>query len=280
MHPWTINEVQRGATSRFGNKTIYFVVWNVGQGQWATAILPFTCMHFDMGGEFYPIRKILNYCQNKVNVIYLSHWDLDHISGVKKFASLTGNLSCLMAEPLGKPPSIHKAQLLLDLPHCTRSRPEANLVYELSKTQGSLNKKYSPLNEEFSDQDKAEEEGLFQNSVTKHLGLLSNESSQVFWFKKVLIPGDSPQKQEKKWDRSKLLSNTHFLLLGHHGSRTSTSLDLLEHLGHLKLGIASARKYRYGHPHKETILRMKKFRHPLLSTEDWGNIWLELESNK
>lgn len=31
----------------------YLVIWNIGQGQWVTAINETICFHFDMGGEFF-----------------------------------------------------------------------------------------------------------------------------------------------------------------------------------------------------------------------------------
>lgn len=68
------------------------------------------------------------------------------------------------------------------------------------------------------------------------------------------------------------LKSVRVLALGHHGSRTSTSKDLLKELPNLKLAIASARKRRYGHPHRETVEALGKFKVPILSTEDWGNI--------
>jgi competence protein ComEC len=40
----------------------------------------------------------------------------------------------------------------------------------------------------------------------------------------------------------------------------------------LRVAVASARERRYGHPHQETELILRKFRVPLLRTEDWGNI--------
>jgi beta-lactamase superfamily II metal-dependent hydrolase len=47
-------------------------------------------------------------------------------------------------------------------------------------------------------------------------------------------------------------------------------------LAGLKIAISSARKAKYGHPHIETIWLLKKRGVPLLRTEDWGTIALEL----
>jgi competence protein ComEC len=91
-----------------------------------------------------------------------------------------------------------------------------------------------------------------------------------------LIPGDSTAPQEKIWSYHGNMQKTGFLLLGHHGSRTSTSEELLSQLPHLKVAIASARFARYGHPHLEVVRRLKKYHVALLKTEDWGNLWFEI----
>ncbi|MBK7961611.1 MAG: hypothetical protein IPK04_10715 [Bdellovibrionales bacterium] len=66
------------------------------------------------------------------------------------------------------------------------------------------------------------------------------------------------------------------LILGHHGSKTSTSEALLQRLPRLKFAIATARESRYGHPHFVVLNRLRQHRIPILRTEDWGHIGLEL----
>lgn len=86
-----------------------------------------------------------------------------------------------------------------------------------------------------------------------------------------LFPGDSPRAQEKRWFPQAPL-DTRILVLGHHGSRTATSHQLVARLRHLKMAIASARFKKYGHPHIETKARLKQAHVPLLKTEDWGHL--------
>ena len=56
----------------------------------------------------------------------------------------------------------------------------------------------------------------------------------------------------------------------------STSDDLLNRLPNLRLVIASARFARYHHPSIETVTRLRARGVPLLRTEDWGSIALQL----
>ena len=105
-----------------------------------------------------------------------------------------------------------------------------------------------------------------------------NELSKVFtWNKKVLLPGDSLAKNELYWSKKLAKMKIEVLILGHHGSATSTSNRLLKKLPLLRLAIASARKNRFGHPHPDVYNRLTRKGVPLISTEKWGNIIIELE---
>ncbi|WP_374073886.1 ComEC/Rec2 family competence protein [Bdellovibrio bacteriovorus] len=217
----------------------YMVVWNVGQGQWVTAVTPTHCYHFDTGGEYFPWEKIFRSCEGKQNVLSLSHWDWDHIGALSKPAlrSRLKNL-CIALRPIGKS-SARKMALLKSFSACEKSLPEDLL------------------------------------SWTPQRQAKSNDQSHVVRFGNVLLPGDSSSSQEKIWRFLPWVTQSQVLILGHHGSATSTSEDLLRSLPHLKLSISSARWSRYKHPHSSTEARLAKARIPLLRTEDWGNIWIE-----
>ena len=217
----------------------YFVVWNVGQGQWLTQITAESCLHFDLGGEFFPWKKLRQMCGDKNNEIHLSHWDWDHLGALSK-PSLrqTLPLHCLALRPSGDS-SRYKKSLLEHLPACSRK-----VALKL----------WTPAAHPTKD---------------------SNAQSHVLLHQGILIPGDSPQKQEALWSQLPWVRDSRILILGHHGSRTSSSEELLTRLPGLKLSIASARWARYRHPHPRVLARLRKHRIPLLRTEDWGNIWLE-----
>lgn len=212
------------------------VVWNVGQGQWVSFVEPERCYHFDVGGEFFPWKQIQAACGRRENWISLSHWDWDHIGAIKhpRFGRALKQV-CLFHRPLGKS-SARKQALLNPLPAC-------------AKNPGALFHWY-PQNH-------------------RH----SNDASHVFQYKRVLLPGDSSAIQEKIWSSLPWLPSTRILVLGHHGSKTSTSESLLARLSQTKMAVSSARWKRYSHPHPQTQMRLRKYRIPLLRTEDWGNIW-------
>lgn len=221
-----------------------FVVWNVGQGQWATANLLDECLHFDMGGEFFPWKKIHQACAGKENKIYLSHSDWDHVGALNKKSSFKKWAHiCVALAPLSG--SLRKQALWKNFPACKSSStfmPKNNLTF------------WSPL---------------------KKKGKDSNSESHVITWRNILIPGDSPKQEERQWQHHLDLSLINLLLLGHHGSRTSSGEDLFERLPTLRQAISSARWQRYKHPHPEVTARLLRHRVALLRTEDWGNIWIE-----
>ncbi|MCB0362362.1 MAG: hydrolase [Bdellovibrionales bacterium] len=219
-----------------------WILWNVGQGQFLTLSKPKNCWHFDLGGERAPWPEILNECQYKENRISISHWDWDHLSLLNLIRQKIQN-TCLDYGPPGPPPSPKKARILKRIPHC--KTPHTEVSWTEIRWTGPPPK-------------------------------TSNGLSRVFYDRhsKLLIPGDSPQKQELSWSTQNrlVIAPTQFLILGHHGSQSSSSKTLLNHLPHLKLGLVSARKKRYGHPHRKISQRFQKLGIPLIQTEYWGHI--------
>jgi competence protein ComEC len=103
-----------------------------------------------------------------------------------------------------------------------------------------------------------------------------NDTSTVIQIQNFLIPGDSPSQKEKIWAKNILPNNKiEILILGHHGSKTSSSEVLISRLSHLKMAIASSRSKKYGHPHKKVIERLKKHRLNVIRTEDWGTLMIQ-----
>lgn len=219
------------------------IVWNVGQGLWITWVTPQTCFHFDMGGEFAPWAQIRETCGERDNRALFSHWDWDHI-GFAKRASRHLKSFCVLSRPQGTPAAskLHYFDSLLDC----EEREFPDLV-EL-KTRRPTSRKKS-----------------------------SNALSRVYLVRKLaLLPGDSTSKEEKFWSRGLKNLEIRFLVLGHHGSKTSTSMTLIKNLPRLRLAVASARKSRYGHPHNVIMKRLKRNGIALLRTEDWGTLHWEV----
>ena len=212
-----------------------WTVWNVGQGQWTTLINAQSCHHIDMGGEKFP-TSVIQECRYKKNSLSLSHWDLDHISWIGQFKKQISSF-CLQDLPILATKSLRKQKLIHGVSNCSQRN---SMIQEVPWSMNIKNKD-------------------------------PNSLSRIYHTDKILIPGDSTHASEKIWAKS-LQNSFSYLILGHHGSRTSTSEALLQKLPELKQAICSSRYKKYRHPHVQTLYRLKKYRVPLLKTEDWGNI--------
>tara|TARA_B100001248_G_scaffold261746_1_gene254042 strand:- start:47324 stop:47980 length:657 start_codon:yes stop_codon:yes gene_type:complete len=187
----------------------YWILWDVGQGQWLTRVESQRCIHIDVGGESYP-QAVQEVCRWQRHYHWISHWDLDHYRFLQK----------------------------LRMRHHSRPMELNNIT-------------------------------IFRNENGKS----KNAKSKVLQWGSLLIPGDSLKKQEKIW-RKKLQDRVERYILSHHGSITSNSEALLSSLqAGLRQCLVSARRSKYGHPHKTIQRRLKKFKCPLVGTQEWGHIY-------
>lgn len=225
------------------------ITWNVGQGLWVTWVDDRTCWHFDMGGEFAPWQALRALCRPRENLVRLSHWDMDHIGFIARAQRRLPNL-CLWQKPIG-PGSATKRALIAKIKSCIQPGAQAGPQPEHDPAREILSPSHSAAR---------------TSNDMSHVYLISHAA---------LLPGDSTSHAEKTWAYS--LHNVEFraLILGHHGSRTSTSDLLLNETKRIGLAIASARRSRYGHPHREVVERLKRNSIPVLSTEDWGSLIVE-----
>ena len=229
----------------FMHEPVRLIVWSVGQGQMVTYSEADLCVHFDMGGEKLPLRKLIRECGQKKNKVFFSHWDWDHINFTKRIWRKLP-FFCRLNEP-GGVGNKKKKDFLLSVPQCKKQIPD---IFKEIVFKPSFNK---------------------SKRITD-----SNKYSRVVVIKKqVLIPGDSPGSSEYLWQK-KITDPIRILVVSHHGSRFSTTPQLLNRLPDLKMAVASARRKRYGHPHIKVKKRLAKRGVPLLSTEEYNNIVIPL----
>lgn len=219
-----------------------WVLWNVGQGLWTTEITPSGCRHIDAGGERWPRQALRRHCKGPQS-FYLSHGDWDHIGGLSWIRRWAPKSCIHLAHPHGL--SRKKKDVLAAFRSCPKHA-------DSSLTQ--IHHGPAPRTRD------------------------ANSSSDVWILRKRwLLPGDSPSAQEKIWrHRLSRRSGPRVLVLGHHGSRTSTSRALLESLPQARMAIASSRQRRHGHPHPDVRKRLREARIALVSTEEWGHLIFEL----
>ena len=89
-----------------------------------------------------------------------------------------------------------------------------------------------------------------------------------------MLTGDATTYTENliEWNENGETLNSDVLKLGHHGSRTSSSILWLEKVSPSIAIVSAGKDNRYGHPHKELLDRLSTLHIPFLNTADIGNI--------
>lgn len=109
----------------------------------------------------------------------------------------------------------------------------------------------------------SEYSSLNNNSVVIKLEFGSNS---------FLFTGDAEDISEKEILAKGFNVKVDLLKVGHHGSRTSTTNEFLSKVNPKYAVISCAAENDYGHPHKETISKLKSKSIPMYRTDELGTI--------
>jgi len=100
-------------------------------------------------------------------------------------------------------------------------------------------------------------------SVVSHL---------VFGEKSFLFPGDIFEKAEGEILNRGMEVNSDVLKVAHHGSKTSSSPQFLAKVSPKIAVISLSKNNKYGHPHQETLEKLKNYGIRILRTDQSGDI--------
>ncbi len=237
MKYWIFAILIHSSIAQCPSSQIQWIIWNVGQGQWITRVSYDSCQHFDFGGETFIARSPLQ------NVQKICHQKINQLY-----------LSHADLDHYSFLPGLYKRMPQL----CWQIKPLQNLRWKFPIPYCSSKIQNQAL-------------VIFANTDT----IEKNKASTVLFQDQILIPGDSPTVNEKIWLQSLNRFNIQILILGHHGSRTSTSQELLNALPGLRMTIASQRTKKYGHPHREVAVKLLNRGLRIIKTEDWGHILIQ-----
>lgn len=182
---------------------------------------------------------------SKIDHLIISHSDNDHIGGLN-FLQNAFDISQILTSRLDKIPSATAC--------------ETGQAWFVSGVQFSI---LSPG------------QGTPQGS--NNLSCVLRIDNGVF---SALITGDIEKPVERYLLNSKQPLKSDFVLVPHHGSKTSSTIDFIDAV-QPKLGLFSA-GYRnhHGHPHPKVVQRYKSRPIELLSTVDSGSILLKINRKK
>ena len=108
-----------------------------------------------------------------------------------------------------------------------------------------------------------------------------NKNSLVFLLKynhyNLMFTGDADSDNEKEILRNYNLPRVDFLKAGHHGSKTSSCDEFISHIKPKITAISCGQNNRYGHPHKNTISTLNKYKSKIYRTDKLGSIYFYFE---
>lgn len=229
---------------------------DVGQGQSIAVTAGSTTVLIDCGsssgedaGETAE-RYIRSLGRGKIDLLVLSHYHSDHVSGVER---LLGTLSVsAIAVP---EPRFEESDLDDEILSAARDAG-CEIVYITEETTVALGGAEITLFPPMGNDDENER------------GLMALVADGDF---ESLITGDAPAILERQLLARYDIPDIECLVVGHHGSRTSTSERLLDSLMP-ELAIISVGENSYGHPTGEVLDRLAERGIEILRTDESGNI--------
>ncbi len=109
-----------------------------------------------------------------------------------------------------------------------------------------------------------------------------NDSSQIYLVKyndiKILLTGDASVKSEKNMLKKYDIGKVDILKVGHHGSKTSTSDELLKTINPNLALISLGKNNKFHHPNKETLEKLNSYQIPYFRTDILGTISINLDT--
>ena len=90
--------------------------------------------------------------------------------------------------------------------------------------------------------------------------------------------GDAGVEKEKDILNKYNLSNADVLKVGHHGSKTSSSIEFIDKINPKYSIISVGKNNRYGHPNKEVLNNLENSK--IYRTDQDGSIMFKIKNNK
>ena len=227
----------------------------------------------------------------RLEAVFLSHPDEDHVNGVVEMIEQTGKtgikIGCLVLPDVSRE---QKDSGLLDLRQLAKEHGisvryigSGDVIWDKRLKIECLNPESQSEGREGEDSQRKDVQT--QSGQSNQQSEDMNEISEVLYLEygefSMLLTGDVTGTAEKevigklsgKLSGKELLT---VLKVAHHGSKYSTPIELLE-LTKPKYAIISAgENNRYGHPHEETLKRLEKAGCEVLRTDELGAIILTI----
>ena len=212
------------------------------------------------------LSKVMPFADRSIDVIVATHPDSDHIGG---FPIILDN---------------YKVGSIIENGATTNS--EVYSTMEELITKDKINKiiAHRGMRIMLDDKDNIYFDILFPDRDVSNID--TNDGSivgkLVYGADSFMLTGDADLYTENQieWNENADELHSNVLKLGHHGSKTSSSILWLEKVKPDIAIVSAGKNNKYGHPSPETIDRLNLLHIPYLNTADHGNIIFETDGTK
>ena len=244
------------------NDYLKVVFLNVGQGDAIYIEAPNGKQMLIDGGPdaklLSSLAEVMPFADRSIDMIIATHPDMDHIGG---FPLLIDNYKITSIIENG---AISDSKIFSSLEEKISKKKINKIIARRGMHIIIDEKKNIYLDIIFPDHDISNLDSNDGSIVTK---LIYGDNSFMF-------TGDASIYTENliEWNEKEITLQSDVLKLGHHGSRTSSSILWLEKVNPEVAIISAGKNNKYGHPHKEILERLSTLHIPYLSTYEKGNI--------
>lgn len=214
----------------------------------------------------YSLSKVMPFADRSLDLLIITHRDIDHIGGLPMLLEGYRVEKVIDNGLMGET----EVSNLIDEKIFNRSIKKEIAQKGMRVVLDKKNEVYLEIiypNREVS--------GLDLNDGSIVVKLVHKENS-------FLLTGDASIYVESliMWEENEKDLNIDVLKLGHHGARSSSSILWLEKTSPAIAIISAGKGNSYGHPHEETLKRLKELEIPFLSTTDLGTILIKSDGQK
>ncbi len=242
------------------NTSVTAVVLDVGQGQsillrskTETILVDCGSMERDAGTIAY--EAVMEWSNRTVDALVLTHLDYDHISGVETVLNRLNVKRMYLLQSLVKE---EKASELIRIAE-TAGCEVVPVIYRKKLAFEQIDLELLPV-------DQGEEKGL---------AILASCDG-----KNLLVTGDIDAEGETLLLEKYRLPDVDFYVVGHHGSKYSTSSELLSKTKPEFAMISVGKKNHYGHPTREVLERLSNENISVKRTDFEGDIIVKFRQNR
>lgn len=251
----TINiEKSKSVSNEYNSKLkIHYI--DVGQGDSILVQKNYSNMLIDTGTNE-STSKLVSYLKKqsikKIDYLILTHPHEDHIGGADAVIKYFDIGKIYMPKVAANTRTFKDVLMAMKAKSLKANEPELLENFKLGDADCVF---YSPIDSKEGD--------LNTYSIVLKL---------TYGNTKFLFTGDAQAQNERAMIANNYDLSADVLKLGHHGSRTSTSNEFLNKVNPKYAVVSCGKGNDYGHPHKETVNKLKSRNIPLYRTDESGTI--------